>query len=362
MKPWFQMEVSKSDATVADVFVYDAIGGWFEDEIERWWGIPAGTTAKTFIDTLNALPADVKSIVVHINSPGGDVFAAATIANVLREQHVAKGRSVEAVIEGLSASAATVLMMGAQKIRMSDNALLFLHEPFFGLIGNAKEMRKGAEELDKVSATIISAYQWHSPLEAEALKAMMEAETYLDASEAVEKGLVSEKVTGARVAACFPMRALALVPEKYRDRVKAFAEQAPPAPQPAPAAADAKAILAVCREHECTDLAESFLNEGHTIEQVTAKAAAAKAERQAAKQRETDITAACKVANLTSLAGGYVRSAMSVADVKAALTDISALVAKTNIDSGLKPSAETTAADWSNAFDAANGSRSRKSR
>jgi ATP-dependent protease ClpP protease subunit len=358
------MEATPENPKSADIYIFDIIGGWAED---YWYGSDSGmTTAKTFLETLSKVDASVVTLNAYINSPGGDVFSGIAIANALREQK-AKGRTVNVFIEGLAASIASVIAMGGDTITMADNALMMVHHPWSWAIGNAAEMRKAADELDKCRDVIVASYQWHSTKSAEELIGLMDAETWMTADEAIANGLAHAKVGGLRAAALLPPHAAArlTVPEQHKARVAALISTEQPTTQPfrdTEQPADAKAILSVCREYECVDLAEGFLDEKLTLEQVTAQAVAVKAERRAAKQRETDIAAACKVANLTSLAGGYVRSAMSVADVKAALTDISALVAKTNIDSGLKPSAETTSEDWSNAFATANGSRLKKSR
>lgn len=347
MKHWFRMEVA-ADATVADIYLYDAIGGWLEDEYAKW-GYDTGTTAKTFLDELAKLPASIKVIKLHINSPGGDVFSASAMANALREQS-AKGRSVEAFVEGISASAATVVMMGADVITVADNALVMVHHPWSIAVGNAKDFRKAAEELDKLTNTIVSAYRWHSELDEAALIALMDAETYMEADEAIANGFATAKVEGLKAAALFPRTALALVPEQFRDRVKAFMEMeapaAPPAPeaQPAPTAALPLDVIRACAAAGCSDLAEELVSGGVTMAQASEKINATKQARAAEATRVADIRALCDKVKQPQMADSYVRGGMPVAEVKAQLTIITALIDRTPINSTLNPDASAPAA------------------
>jgi ATP-dependent Clp protease, protease subunit len=195
------------------------IGGWIDDMF-GWGGV---TTAKTFLDELGKLPESVKRLRVHVNSPGGDAFSAVAIANTLRAESREKGRAVEVSIEGLAASAATIITSAGDVIRIADNALLMIHNPWSYSVGESSDMRKTAEELDKVRDQIIATYQWVSPLSAEELGAMMDETTWMDAVEAVEKGFATEVVEGLRAAASFSPRAIAKlgdVPAKYQAKLE----------------------------------------------------------------------------------------------------------------------------------------------
>ena len=337
---WFRMEIAP-DATISDIYLYDAIGGWIEDAYAKW-GYDTGTTAKTFLDELAKLPESVKKIRVHINSPGGDVFSASAIANALREQS-AKGRSVEALIEGISASAATVVMMGADTIVMSDNALVMVHHPWSIAVGNAKDFRKNADELDKLASVIVAAYQWHSSLDADALIALMDAETYMEADEAIANGFATSKVSGMKAAALFPRQALALIPEQFRERVTAFmAMDTPPAPPApvvplAPVAAIALHIIRACGAAGCSDLAEQLVADGLTMDQATAKIAATKTARATETSRVTEIRAVCEKAKCPEMADAYIRGGMPTIEVKAQLTVVTAYKDQTPINGSLQP-------------------------
>src|ERR1043165_2866934 len=152
---WWRMDAS-SDPAVAEIFVIDIIGDWVDQLINEFWGMKATLTAKAFLDQLSTLDAGVKTLRVHINSPGGDVFAAATIANALRDQQLTKGRTVETFVDGLAASAASVILMAGSKVTVADNALIMVHLPWTIAMGNAKDLGKVVNELDKVRNTIVA--------------------------------------------------------------------------------------------------------------------------------------------------------------------------------------------------------------
>lgn len=338
MKTWFRMEVTTDNPEVADILVYDAIGGWWDDEVAKWWNEDPGTTAKSFIDKLAALPDSVKTIRIRINSPGGDAFSAVAIANALRDQSRAKGRTVEAHIEGLAASAATVVMMGAERIVMADNALLLVHNPFTWAIGEASVMRKAADDLDALRDALVATYQWHSKLSAEDIAALMDAETWMSASEAIERGFATEQVEGLKAAAMFPRAALATLPEKLRAQAESFA--APPKKQPeAPKPAAALEVMQVCREANCLEEAEGLMQAGATLEAVRAHVANVKTKKHEASQRQSAIEAACAKVNLPELASEYVNGGMSVDAINRQLTVITAKLDKVEIDANLTPEA-----------------------
>jgi ATP-dependent protease ClpP protease subunit len=338
MKTWFRMEVSAAAPTVADIYVYDIIGGWIDD-LYASWGYDPGTTAKTFLEQLSKLDESVKTINVHINSPGGDCFSAAAIANALRAES-AKGRAVRAFVDGLAASAASVIMMGADTITIADNGLVMIHNPWSIAIGNAAEMRKAAAELDKVRDSIVAAYQWHSKLSSEEIIALMDADTWMTADEAIANGFGTAKVESLKAAALISPEAMKTltVPDQFKDRVNAFLAQAPapPAPaKPAPVAASALEVIRACNAEGCSDLAEGLVSSNATLEQVNAKVAEVKAQRQAEASRVTDIRALCKTANCDDLADSYIRGGMPANEVRAQLAIVTGKIDHKEIDGSL---------------------------
>ena len=81
---WYRIENAASDPTVVDIHIIDIIGDWIDQMLNEAWGQQITVTAKAFVDDLAKLPDAVKMIRLHVNSPGGDVFAALNIANVCR--------------------------------------------------------------------------------------------------------------------------------------------------------------------------------------------------------------------------------------------------------------------------------------
>jgi ATP-dependent protease ClpP protease subunit len=205
---WYRMVVGAAQEE-AELFIFDQIG-------EDWWS-GGGVTAKKFVAELNALPSSVKSIKLHINSPGGDVFDAIAIANALR-QHSA---SIDVVIDGLCASAATIVSCAGDTIRMADNALFMVHNPFSIVYGSASEMRSTADALDQIRDAIVATYRWVSKLSAKSLVSLMDAETWMSADEALKNGFTTETVTGLKAAASVGVAAAKdlNVPDKFRARV-----------------------------------------------------------------------------------------------------------------------------------------------
>ena len=142
---------------------------WFGDEV----------TPALFRDDLNAGDGD---ITVWINSPGGDCNAAAQIFNMLRDY---KGH-VTVKIDGIAASAASVVAMAGDEVLMSPVSMMMIHNPSTIAIGNTDDMQKAIEMLDAVKESIINAYRLKSGLSRNRISQMMDDETWFDANKAVE--------------------------------------------------------------------------------------------------------------------------------------------------------------------------------
>lgn len=361
---WFRMETSTTEPTVVDIHIIDFIGGWDEDWWNRNFGYDLALTARAFVEELSKLAESVKTIRVHINSPGGDVFGAINIANALRDQQTSKSRVVETIVDGLAASAASIVAMAGSVVRMSDNALMMVHNPWTIAIGDAKGMRKLADDLDTVRDTIIATYKWHSSLEDDAIIALLDAETWMSADEALANGFATEKVEGLKAAASLDPRSVAklAVPEKFKARVAALLHKPEP-PKDAAAPAPAADVLRLCREGEVLDLAEELVGAGATLEQVQSRVSSERQTRAAAATRASEIRALCEQAKLAELAPGYIAGAMGAADVRAHLTTITGKLDTVEIDGhlptdhGRRAKAALSAADI---YDARNGRTSAK--
>ena len=150
---------------------------------ETWWGDE--TTPKMFRQELNAGEGN---ITVWINSPGGDVEAAAQIYNMLREYD----GEVTVKIDGVAASAASVVAMAGTKVMMSPVSMLMIHNPTTFVVGDAEEMTRAKDMLDEYKQSIINAYQLKTGLSRVKLAHLMDAETWMNAHKAVELGFADE--------------------------------------------------------------------------------------------------------------------------------------------------------------------------
>lgn len=144
---------------------------WFGDEV----------TPKLFRDELEASKGD---ITVWINSPGGDVFAAAQIYNMLMEYKC----SVTVKIDGLAASAASVIAMAGTEVLMSPVAMMMVHNPMTVAIGDSLEMQRAMDMLSEVKESIINAYEIKSGLSRAKISRLVDAESWFNAKKAVEMG------------------------------------------------------------------------------------------------------------------------------------------------------------------------------
>ena len=148
---------------------------WFDDEV----------TPALFKEELNSGEGD---ITVWINSPGGDCVAAAQIYNMLMNY---KG-NVTVKIDGIAASAASVIAMAGNKVIVSPVSMIMIHNPATIAFGDTSEMQKAIAMLDEVKESIINAYEIKTGLSRAKLSHLMDAETWMDANSAIELGFADE--------------------------------------------------------------------------------------------------------------------------------------------------------------------------
>ena len=134
------------------------------------------------------LMTDTGDITVWINSPGGDVFAAAQIYNMLMDYP----GQVTVKIDGLAASAASVVAMAGSTVLMSPVSMLMVHNPATVAIGDSDEMLKAKALLDEVKESIINAYALKTGLSRARLSHLMDAETWMNANKAIELGFADQ--------------------------------------------------------------------------------------------------------------------------------------------------------------------------
>ena len=161
---------------------------WFDDDI----------TPRMFKDELNAGSGD---ITVWINSPGGDCVAASQIYTMLMDY---KG-NVTVKIDGIAASAASVIAMAGTKVLMAPTALMMIHNPMTAAFGDSDDMQKAIEMLNEVKESIINAYEIRTNLSRAKLSHLMSSETWMNAKKAI---LTDEKLVADVPAFAFSSKAV----------------------------------------------------------------------------------------------------------------------------------------------------------
>lgn len=182
-RDWFLFE-NKADAT--DLYIYDAI---YPDD-----GFSGGVGAAAFQEQLNGVKTP--QINLFLNSPGGLVHEGVTIYNALKS-HPA---TVNVTVQGIAASIASVIAQAGDTIQMAGGSMMMIHQAYGMVLGNAADMRKTAEALDKMTSSIAGIYSARSGKDASHWLALMEAETWFGDQEAVAAGL-ADAVTGAKIKA-----------------------------------------------------------------------------------------------------------------------------------------------------------------
>lgn len=165
-------KITNQSGNEAEIMLYDDIADFDDDD----WGY---TSAKGLINKIKAL-GNIQNIILRINSNGGNVFQAQAMYSYLKS-HPA---NITVKIDGIAASAASLVAMAGNKIIMPQNALMMIHNPAGGCYGEAEDMREVAEILDKVRDAIANVYIAKTGLDHEKIIELMNAETWLTATEA----------------------------------------------------------------------------------------------------------------------------------------------------------------------------------
>lgn len=182
MQKSVELKFRNKTEDTAEIIMYGVIG-------ETWGG--EGISAKQFSDELAKLPDTVKNITLRINSPGGDVFDGITIYNRIK-QHKAK---VKVVVEGMAASIASIIMLAGDTIEIGTGAMVMIHLPWTWAAGNRKDLENVINRLVDVEDQLLNIYQKRvKKYTRSEIKLMLEKETWLDASQAIDLGLVDTKL------------------------------------------------------------------------------------------------------------------------------------------------------------------------
>lgn len=170
---WYTIKASGENPNkTVEVFVYDDIGFF-------------GITAKDFIDSIRALPA-ASALNVRINSLGGSVFDAVAIFNFLRNRG-----NVETTVDGVAASAASVIAMAGSKRTMGEGSFLMVHNPWNYAAGDAAELRDQADVLDKIAGSLAAIYSKATGIAEDAIRKLMDSESWIDGKTAKADGWVT---------------------------------------------------------------------------------------------------------------------------------------------------------------------------
>lgn len=309
-KHWYSLKASgEAEARSIEVYVYGEIGTW-------------GITANQFVRDLAALDDGVSPIVVAFNSIGGDLFDGLAIHNALSRL----GERCTGRVDALAASAASVAVCGAHKVVIASNAILMIHNPYTYASGDAEDLRKVAAALDQATEVIIAAYKSKAPnIDEVELRRLVNAETWLTASEAVALGLADEVGEGVTVKACLgqgsalhryqhaPQALMAqleepLEPEPSPEPVK-------PEPEKPPVVDSAKLALLItqsCNTAGISNLIESLISTTKLADEATVNAALTNAKA---------VRDLCVAARLPEFTQQFVAAGLSAEAVRGRLFD-----------------------------------------
>lgn len=207
MTNYFQMKATNNVARI-DIFGDIVSEKWFDEE----------TSATSFRDALKEL-GDVTTINLSINSGGGSVFDGIAIYNMLKSHKA----TVNVYVEGLAASIASVIAMAGDTITMRSGSMMMVHMPWTLSQGNAEEMRKTADTLEKTGDSIVDIYSERTGISSDDIRNIMNDETWLSAEEAVEQGWATKLDKKEAVMNSVPKEILGRfsnVPKNVLDRVE----------------------------------------------------------------------------------------------------------------------------------------------
>lgn len=316
MKHWYSMKAQAREGggQHIEVLIYDEIG---------LWGVNAGQ----FIKDFKAIDDGQSPVTVAINSPGGDVFDGFALNGWAQRL----GARCTARIDGMAASAASVIAVGAHQVVIGQSAMMMIHNPWTVTYGGAEDLRKTADMMDKARDGILAAYRRKAPsIEDADLLRMLDEETWLTAEEAVALGLADVVGETVEMKAC---RGATGVLARFKRPPKALLETeaeatetdaADPAPDTVQAVAKAAArITQACLKAGIPEIAEVLIMNTPLTDDA---AVAAEVERVQA------IRDLCLTAKLPELASDYVKSGLSADSVRARLFDKIVLAGGKEID------------------------------
>ena len=180
MKKFF--EFKNVTSTEADLYIYGEI---VQEKYVDWWTGEESKTDVALMDFKEELDkiGNVQTLNLYINSPGGDVFVASAMISML-ERVKNKGTTINAYVDGISASAASFLMFAADNIYLYKNSIVMVHKPMSYAYGNSNDMQKVIDTLEKIeSSTMIPMYMSKAKISEDEVKKLIEVESWLSSEE-----------------------------------------------------------------------------------------------------------------------------------------------------------------------------------
>lgn len=328
MKTWYRLRAARKSA---ELLLYEEIGAF-------------GVSSKYLVAQLESL-GEITDLTVRINSPGGDVFDALAIHNAL-SRHPAR---VVACIDALCASAATLVALSSDEVRMADNGQFMIHEPWTVAMGNSAELLKQSDLLDTIAQQIVGIYTRKTGADPDTVREWMRAETWYTAEQALAAGFVDVIDEPFRLAALishsltqFRNRPLEKLPMTDETTVAATPDIPVPAPDPTPEptqepapepvsdAADQVAISQMCLEQKEPGLIPLLLASRLNAAQVQARIDTAREIRQI-----------CARVHLPELADGLISSGQSAEQAKVITWNALAARSEQNPVDGTPPDRKT---------------------
>lgn len=218
----FQLTV-KNEASHAEILISGPIGG-------SWWD-DSGMTEKAFLDAIKNIP-EGKPLTIGINSEGGSIQDGLGIFNAIKRR-----KNTTARIDGYALSIASVIPLAAERVISPKSSLWMIHEPWMLAQGNAEDMLKAAEILEKHGETLASIYEQETGMSADEVREKMKAETWFRGDEAVSMGFADESPDGAVALASFDATKFKNCPPEF---LKTISGSAGVTPQNEPKAENAR--------------------------------------------------------------------------------------------------------------------------
>lgn len=332
-----------------EILIYGVIGDNYWDEVN----------SGSFFEQMQAINGE--DVTVRINSYGGSVVAGTAIHTMLA---LHKGK-VTAQIDGYAMSMASVIAMAADEIEISEIGGLMIHSPWTFAAGNADDLRKEADVLDGMEASLVNAYHSKTGIDKAELAAMLKEETWIYAKEAVERGFANRTIKPIKASACFDKSIESKLQHMPASLASFIALQTEDAPDDVNDATD-NTDEAV--EDDINETQED-VNDNVSLESdepdapITSSDEATSEEensptdeRAQEKARSKGIIAACKAAGLPHLAEKYIDKDYSIDTVKSLLIEIKAGIEEqppTAVAHQAKPNASNSTALWGEALNSA---------